>query len=474
MRWKSLSVLMLTLTCDAALGADARKALEQAMQALGATQLKTLEFSGSGHSFALGQAPAVDSPWPRFNDVSHTRVVSFDPWATRLDRVRTQGESPPRGGGGQPIFGEQKQTQAVAAGTPAAATVSDDLAALLPQAFVKAAAQASDLSAQSATRDGKKYTVLSYTARNKATTRGWLNDRHLIDCVETTLANVVLGDVKVETTFSGYKDFAGVLFPTRIEQRQAGHPVLDLNVSSVKANVPTQIKAETAAAVPPTASELLGPGVYLVTGGYAAIAIDFKDHITIIEGGQNDQRSLAVIEEVKRLIPGKPITELVNTHPHFDHTGGVRAYVAEGATIVTHARNVAYFKRILANPHTLAPDRLATNPRTPSFKAVDDKLTLSDGERTVELHHLRQFGHHDGAVVAYFPKEKILVQADAFNPPPAPITKVPSNVNPYHVSLLANIERLNLTVDRIIPVHLPADSRTVTLSELRLAAGRAE
>jgi hypothetical protein len=257
-----------------AAGPDAQQTLARTSRALDADQLKSLQYSATGYSYALGQAGAVNLPWPRFNDISHTRLVSFDPWATRLERVRTQGELPPRGGGGQPVIGEQKQTQSVAPGTPAAATVADELAVLLPQAFVKAAAQAGNLSAASETRDGKKYVVLSYTALNKATTRGWVNDRHLIDRVETTIANGVLGDVKVETTFAGYRDFNGVPFPSRIEQKQAGYPVLELDVTSVETNVPADIQAAAPPAPPPAlASEQLAPGVYLVSGGYAAVVI---------------------------------------------------------------------------------------------------------------------------------------------------------------------------------------------------------
>jgi glyoxylase-like metal-dependent hydrolase (beta-lactamase superfamily II) len=202
------------------------------------------------------------------------------------------------------------------------------------------------------------------------------------------------------------------------------------------------------------------------------VVIDFKDHITVIEGGQNDQRSEAVIAEVKRLIPGKPITELVNTHAHFDHLGGVRAYVAEGATIITHRSNPAYYRKLWKNPHTLAPDRLANQPRSAKFKSVDDTLTLSDGDKVVELYRLKDFGHHDGMLVAYLPQQKILIQADAFNPPAAPLTQTPAVINPYHQSLLTNIERRRLDVTRIIPVHLPVDNRQVTLVELKTAVGK--
>jgi glyoxylase-like metal-dependent hydrolase (beta-lactamase superfamily II) len=448
-------------------------ALQKAATALGTNNLRSIEYSGSGFDYALGQAFEVDKAWPKFNDKTYTRVVSFEPWATQLKRTRTQFENPARGGGGQPIAGEQNQTQVVAAGTPAAATVSDDLALQLPQAFIRAAVAAKDTAAKAETKNGKTYQVVSFTALNKATTRGWINSDGLVERVETKIDNPALGDIVYEVAYENYKDFNGIKFPAHIVQQQAGHPVLDIYISDVKTNVPADIQAAAPAAPPtPLASEKLSNGVYLITGGYAAIAVDLKDHILIIEGGQNDQRSETVINEAKRLFPGKPVGELVNTHAHVDHLGGVRAYVAEGTTIITHASNKAYYEKIWANPHTIAPDKLALNPKPAKFKLVKDELTIGDADHVVKLYHEHGFGHHAGALFAYLPKEKILIEADAFNPPATAITQTPATVSSFNQNLVANIERLKLSVDRIIPIHLPADGRKVSLAELYTAVGK--
>lgn len=469
----SSSLALLSLTSVAS-GEDARQVLQQATSALGNTTLSSIQYSGSGASYALGQNANGNLPWPKFNDKSYTRTVSFSPWASILQRVRTQGENPPHGGGGQPIFGEQNQTQIVAAGTPAAATLPDDLAVTLPQAFLKVASDAADASVKKETVNGKHYQVVSFTAGNKATTKGWINDQHLVERVSTKIDNPVLGDIVYQASFSDYRDFNGVKFPTHIVQKQGGYAVVDWTVNDVKVNVPVDIKAPTPPATSPFSSEQLGNGVYLITGGYAAVAVDLKDHILVIEGGQNDQRSEAVINEVKRLIPNKPITQLVNTHAHFDHTGGVRAYIAEGATVITHESNVAYLKKILAYPHTLSPDKLARYPKAAKFQGVKEHLTLTDGEHVVELYHEQGFGHHDGALIAYLPKEKVLVEADAFNPPAAPVTQTPANISPFNQNLVENIERLKLDVQRIVPIHLPADNRKISLNELLTAVGKSK
>src|SRR6476646_6783072 len=115
-----------------------------------------------------------------------------------------------------------------------------------------------------------------------------------------------------EAIYTDYKDVGGAQFPMHIVQKQGGYPIFDLTVTDAKANAAVSIQAPqgrgaapaaAAAANPPAQSEKLGDGVYLITGGYAVIAVDFKDYITLIECGQSEPRALAVIEEAKRVIP---------------------------------------------------------------------------------------------------------------------------------------------------------------------------
>ena len=474
-KWMAGVPFLAILAWAAGTQQDAKTVIGAATSALGAGNLKTIEFSGSGFDYVVGQAANPSSPWPKFNDQTYNRVVDLDAPASRMQRIRTQGENPPRGGGQQPVVGEQKQDQSVAAGSPQAGALRDELMMTLPYSFLRTAAAASDAAVKSQSMGGKKYTVVSFTGSNRAMVRGYLNSDNLLEKVETKIDNNVLGDIPFETAFSDYKDFAGVKFPTHIVQKQGGYPVLDLTITDVKPNAPANIASAAAppAAAPPVAtSEKLGDGVYLILGGYAAIAVDFKDYIVIIEGGQSDQRSEAVIAEAKKLIPNKPIKYVINTHHHFDHSGGLRAYVAEGAIVVTHQINKPYYEKIWANPHTLAPDRLSQNPKKPKFETVADKKVMTDGNHVIELYHQQDLGHNDGMLLVYLPKEKVLLEADGFNPPAQPLTKTPATISPYTANLEANIERLKLDVQRIIPVHYPATNRTVMEPELLIAVGK--
>jgi glyoxylase-like metal-dependent hydrolase (beta-lactamase superfamily II) len=463
---------------------DAKAVIGAASAAIGVERLRTVQYSATGFDFALGQSYSPDAPWPRFINKSYTRAIDFQVPASRVQRVRLQGENPPRGGGQQPVRGEQAQTQTIIvnADTP---WVQQLEIWMLPHGFLRAAAQHNP-TVRTQTVNGKRYTVVTFTGQNKAAVNGYIDDRNLVERVETRIDNPVLGDMAFEAVYSDYKDFAGVKFPTRIVQRQGGHPVFDLTVSDVRPNAAVSIQppqgrggapggggaAPGGARAGATPSEKLADGVYLILGGYAAVAVEFKDHLAIVESGQSNARGEAVIAEAKRLVPNKPIRYIVNTHHHFDHSSGLRPLVAEGAAVVTHQINRAFYERVFTAPRTLNPDRLAKSPAKPTFETVTDRKVLTDGNQTLELHHLQGNGHNAGFLVAWLPKERILIEADAYNPPADPSGPFPTPPSPYTVNLLENIERLRIDPARIIAVHYPADGRVVTKAELMKAAGR--
>jgi glyoxylase-like metal-dependent hydrolase (beta-lactamase superfamily II) len=457
---------------------DAKQVIADASKAMGADTLKTVQYSATGLDFALGQAPNPSSPWPKFINKSYSRAINFETPASRVERVRVQGENPPRGGGQQPIVGEQPQTQTIIVGADTPWVQQLEIW-MTPHGFLRAAA-ARTSTVDAKTVGGKKYNVVSFTGDNKAKVNGYINAQNMVERVETWIDNPFLGDMLFEAIYSDYKDAGGVRFPTHIVQKQGGYPIFDLQTSDVKVNAAVTIQppqgrggapAAAATAAPAAQSEKLGDGVYLITGGYAVIAVDFKDYIALIESGQNEARGLAVIAEAKRLIPNKPIKYLINTHCHIDHSSGLRAFVAEGSTILTHQINKPYLEKVLSSPHTLNPDEAQKAGKKPIVEAVGEKKILTDGTHVVELYHLQNFLHHDGMLIAYLPKEKILLEADGYNPQAATATP-PNPPSPFTTSLLDNIQRLKLDVQRIVPVHYPADNRQVTMLELTRWVGR--
>src|SRR6185295_6609449 len=213
---------------------DASAVIGSASKAIGVDTLKSVQYSATGLDFALGQAPNPSSPWPKFINKSYTRAIDFETPASRVERVRVQGENPPHGGGQQPIVGEQPQNQTiiVSADTPWAQQLE---IWMMPHSFLRAAA-ARNAMVETKTVGGKKYTVISFTGDNKAKVNGYINAQNMVERVETWIDNPFLGDMLFEASYSDYKDAGGARFPAHIVQKQGGYPIFDLQVSDVKVN----------------------------------------------------------------------------------------------------------------------------------------------------------------------------------------------------------------------------------------------
>src|SRR5262252_8869887 len=109
---KSLMGVVLAVALATIMSAqDAKTVIDNATKAMGSP--KSVEYSGSGFDFAIGQNVNPNAPWPKFIDKTYKRVINFEAPSLRMDRVRLQGENPPRGGGLQPVYGEQMQNQTV-------------------------------------------------------------------------------------------------------------------------------------------------------------------------------------------------------------------------------------------------------------------------------------------------------------------------------------------------------------------------
>jgi glyoxylase-like metal-dependent hydrolase (beta-lactamase superfamily II) len=276
------------------------------------------------------------------------------------------------------------------------------------------------------------------------------------------------GDTLFEGIYSEYRDFGGVKFPMHIVLRQGGYPTLDVKVADVQPNSPAALEVRgnpprgggppaTPGAPAPAAArvepEKIAEGVWFMTpGAEGSILVELNDYVVLVEAPGGDAQTMATIADVRRMRPNKPIKYVVNTHHHADHAGGLRACVAEGIPIITHETHKRYYEeQIFRNPHTLNPDRLARAPRAPVIEAIQDKRVLTDGSMTLEIHLMRGQPHSEGLLMVYIPKEKLLIQADAFAPRPG--AKPLPAPSPYTVNLVDNVARLKLDVARVVHVH---------------------
>jgi glyoxylase-like metal-dependent hydrolase (beta-lactamase superfamily II) len=280
----------------------------------------------------------------------------------------------------------------------------------------------------------------------------------------------------VETEYSAYRDFAGIRFPARILQKADGFPSLELNVTSVTANVPADITVpdsiRNAPPAPVTVNfQKLADGVFWLTGGtHHSLAVEMKDYIVLVDTPNGGPRALAVIAKAKQLIPGKAIRYVVAMHHHWDHMGGIRTAIDEGATIIAHQTNKPILERAATAHFTIDPDRLSRSRKPLKLETIGGERTLDDGTRTIKLYTMTGFDHTDDMILVYLPGEKILAEADAYTPPATPTTPLIAPKVPYARALYANIQRLNLDARLIAPFH---GMRTADIDELRRQAGPA-
>jgi glyoxylase-like metal-dependent hydrolase (beta-lactamase superfamily II) len=491
--------VLISLTSSPVAAQDAKAILQSVARNIGADGLRCVTYSGSGYVGAVGQNFTPRDDWPRIELASFTKTVNFETKSAREEQVRRQGSFPSRGGGGIPIQGEVRQINMVSGnyawalqGTnaipqPATAAQRQLDLWLTPHGFVKAAMTATNPTVLTRYEGGEgggkqRVTVISITALDKYRVNATINAENLIERVQTWIPNPVIGDMYYETVYSNYKDFGGVKFPGTfhhhddLDDTSSGNPVVrgghhgfDLRVSDVKPNAcgdpitaPDTVQTAT---IPPVRveSQKLADGVYLMAGGsHHSVAVEFRDFVAVVEAPLNEERSLAVISQIRKLFANKPISYVVNTHHHFDHSGGLRAYVhEEGPAIITYRGNRDFYGQelfSLSKQRTLQPDRLALYPPEEAaegyrFETVVEKYTLSDGTRTMDVHHIQGLNHVEGMLIAFLPKEKIVVEADMYTPaaagaPPAPPTAAAK-------TFLNNVRRLKLDVSTIVPIHGP-------------------
>jgi glyoxylase-like metal-dependent hydrolase (beta-lactamase superfamily II) len=457
---------------------DART-IDRAIAATRSQEVRSLQIDGRGFDALFGQAYDGDSAWPRFALTHFSLEVDYRSNFLRDERTRVQAQNPPLGGGNQPI-GEQRQAQLFrdgyawnlnAQGKPTSAQVERDLRSasearqveifFTPQGFLQAALHAVSLTVRTEKIADKATTIISFISANNVKLEGTLDEQDHLERIRTWVETPVLGDVVLDTTFSNYREFDGVLFPQHIVQSEGGYPLLDLTITSVKANsvepleVPLSVRQAAVKEVQPIKPQPYGEGIWILPGeNYHAsksILVEFKDYLLVIEAPDSEERSLAVIEAIHKLVPSKPIRFIVNTHTHFDHSGGLRTYVAEGATVVTWDGNIPYYRQVWANPHTILPDKLALSKRSPVFEGIVGSRTFTDGDQEVVVFHYAGNFHASGMLAIYLPKQRALIEADSLNPQPDP--RDPPTAIPNLVQFYDAVQKLGLAVDQIIPIH---------------------
>ena len=481
---------------------DPQPVLEAAAAAIGTDTLGCVTIAGTATANIVGQQRmhGRNVDWPDGEPLmNYTRTMNWEAGTMKEEFDRTPGQNPASwkwGLGwvdGTPTQRNLHQTFGVngssawhidgANGSPVAASPEDaerwqlDLW-LNPHGFLKAAQlpganpravwrwELGEMGRDGPTTRPQKMTVVSITILGKYRVDATINEENLLQRIHTWVPDPVLGDMNYEHEFTNasYVDVGdGVRFPTgwhhhegwddnfQAQSVSASHNAFggeldDIrpNVCSDSVTVPESVRqADFSAGVE---TRELAEGVYLLGGAsHNSVAVRFDDFVAVVEAPLDEKRSLAVIEEVVRLVPDRPIRFLVNTHQHHDHIGGLRTYMHIGATIITHWKNFDFYIRDVMSydQRTLEPDMLSLWPPTElaegyQYERVTENYVLSDGSRNMNISYVQPLEHVDGMLMAYLPDEKILIEADLFDTH----EPFPNAATAANRALYAQVERL--------------------------------
>jgi glyoxylase-like metal-dependent hydrolase (beta-lactamase superfamily II) len=267
------------------------------------------------------------------------------------------------------------------------------------------------------------------------------------------------GQMNFTTFYTGWSDATGgsglklpLAYTTRLSYRNVDYVKMYVDAYQINTAIP-DLAAPAAVrglpeppsyAVPTITSKPIGKGLWRVDQGGTTV-IEFKDHIAIFELNVNVSVAKAILAHARTLAPGKPVTQIIVSHNHFDHTAGLRQAVAEGLTVIQRKGSESQFREMVAHPAPDYPDDLARAPKEMKFIAVDDHLRLSDDTQTVDIYWAQNNGHMADALVAYVPSERLMMEGD--------LVTAAFDWQHWPDSFRDIIAKFKINVERLSPVH---------------------
>jgi glyoxylase-like metal-dependent hydrolase (beta-lactamase superfamily II) len=243
----------------------------------------------------------------------------------------------------------------------------------------------------------------------------------------------VLGDRRTLTWYTRWQDAGGLKLPRQLDvtvnDRLQSHTLLtsvaingpvDQDAFAIPDSMAARAPRIPAAPPPPTGLTVslvsLAPGVWRAEGGtHFSLVVEQGAGLLVVEGPQSAARTGAVLDTLAQRFPGRTVTGVVMTHHHYDHSGGIRAYMVRGIPVLAHQRNVDFVRGIAAAPKTVTPDRLSRGGRVPPVVGVRDSLVLGGGASRVVLYSLSSV-HAHGMLAAWVPEAGVLFTSDVVSP----------------------------------------------------------
>lgn len=285
-------------------------------------------------------------------------------------------------------------------------------------------------------------------------------ETHLPRSISWAVPHQNLGQLMLTTTFVGYQDWDGVMLPftwtssidwrdTIVQTRILDGYYLNSNHTRDIA-VPRSVFAQPQPPASPGAVAIdvtaVTEGIWHLNPGGHTI-IEFDDHLVMFELSGSIEQVRAVLELANALVPGKPLTHLIVSHHHFDHTRGFRAAVETGLRIISHRGNEQILREMAARP---SPDfgELVRLPEGGSFEftPVDKHLRLEDDSMTLDIYDVVKHNHMANAVFAYAPKSRTFIEADLATPA--------NQFSFWAEAYEDNLEHYGLDVSMVSPNHV--------------------
>ena len=195
----------------------------------------------------------------------------------------------------------------------------------------------------------------------------------------------------------------------------------------------------------------LAPGVQHVVGGsHHSLLVEMRDHLVVFDAPVSDAHTNMVLGPARAKFPGKPVKYLVLTHHHMDHAGGLRAYAAQGATIVTGKGTAAHFKKVLAAPFTRNPDLASRDLSGTPVIEVSDRHVLSRREPRGAGVRDRPNPHAEGLMFGFVPHASLGFATDIWSPGAGAL---PDKLNPALASLVAAVKKAGVAPTKFAGGH---------------------
>lgn len=282
----------------------------------------------------------------------------------------------------------------------------------------------------------------------------------LLTVTETVTDDPILGDRRTVTWFTRWQESGGVWFARQYDVEVNGrvqthsvftavtvNPTLPDSLFTIPDSIASRAQRATPTPAPPTVNLVeLAPGVWRAEGGsHHSLVVDQGARLVVVEAPQSTLRMQAVLDTLRARFAAKSVGTVVNTHHHWDHAGGLRAALAAGVPVVTHARNVTFVRGIGSARKTAKPDALSGRGQVPAVTGVEDSLTVGSGDQRVVVYRLPT-AHAEGMLAAYVPAARLLFTSDVLSPGP---TMPAAGAR----EIVAFVRARGLTVERVAGGH---------------------